>query len=132
MRRNPTKRIEQYRFTAFEADKCSMPLATTAEDGPNGVFHLPHRGAVLRVIASDGLGWEHVSVSLQARTPTWAEMDLVKRIFWRDDETVMQLHVPRSDHVNLAKNALHLWKPVDAEIPRPPVELVGGGKGGEG
>jgi hypothetical protein len=51
-------------------------------------------------------------------------MDAVKRIFWRDDETVMQLHVPRDQHVNEGE-VLHLWKPVSVKIPLPPTDCVG-------
>ena len=81
----------------------------------------------LTILASCGepeIPWEHVSVSRQDRTPSWAEMDRVKRLFWDDDETVMQLHVPRSKHVNLHPNCLHLWRPINVEIPLPPMVAV--------
>ncbi len=73
-------------------------------------------------------GWEHVSVSLASRTPTWAEMEFVKRSFWEPYETVMQLHVPEHKHVNNHPYCLHLWKPnilFFGQIPRPPSHLVG-------
>lgn len=129
MRKNPTKRIEPYRIK-------SGPLASQSHDGANGAFQFRVGPLSVRVvvIVSDGtdwdhekLGptvWEHVSVSCQSRCPTWEEMDAVKRIFWRDDETVLQFHVPRSDHINVHDNCLHLWKPVGVEIPRPPAECV--------
>lgn len=79
----------------------------------------------LTVIASAGKGWEHVSVSTQNRTPTWAEMEHIKRLFFNDDETVMQLHVPPSEHVNRHEYCLHLWRPIGVEIPRPPAIFVG-------
>ena len=40
-------------------------------------------GATLRVLFSDGLGWDHVSVSLADRCPTWAEMCFIKDLFLR-------------------------------------------------
>lgn len=80
---------------------------------------------LLKVIASDGYGWDHVSVSCEGRCPTWGEMELIKRLFFKEDETAMQLHVPPQDHVNCHPYCLHLWRPQDAEIPRPPSELVG-------
>jgi hypothetical protein len=44
-------------------------------------------------------------------------MAFVKRLFFRDDETAMQLHVPASDHVNQHPYCLHLWRPqADEEI----------------
>lgn len=36
--------------------------------------------------------WEHVSISLPKRVPTWAELCFVKSLFWSDDETVLQFH----------------------------------------
>lgn len=34
-------------------------------DGANGVFSVPFRTVVLRVVISNGFGWDHVSVSLK-------------------------------------------------------------------
>jgi len=114
-------------------------LGTTRAHGFNGVFAIPYapprRKGIqparvwLQCIASDGGGWEHVSVVVNVephgvRTPTWEEMDAVKRMFWRDTETVMQLHVPRNDHVNQFPHCLHLWRPQFSAIPLPPVEMV--------
>lgn len=78
----------------------------------------------LFVIASCGLGWDHVSVSLRNRCPTWEEMEIVKHLFFLPLETAMQLHVPRANHINFHPYALHLWRPQHASIPRPPKELV--------
>lgn len=77
------------------------------------------------VVSSDG-GWEHVSVSRQNRCPNWVEMEQVKRLFFKEDETVMQLHVPVTDHISVHNYCLHLWRPTDQEIPRPPGWMVGG------
>lgn len=92
-----------------------------------GMFHVPSPidRAPIRVIASTGMGWDHVSVSRSNRCPNWPEMEHVKRLFFRDDETAMQLHVPPSDHVNIHPHCLHLWRPQAAEIPRPPSIMVG-------
>lgn len=79
----------------------------------------------LCVIASNNEGWDHVSVSRKNRCPNWPEMCHVKSLFFRDDETAMQLHVPTSDHINNHPHCLHLWRPHDAEIPRPPGIFVG-------
>ena len=97
-------------------------------DGGNGVFSLPfpRTSVYLLCVASNGDGWDHVSVSLSNRCPNWAEMEHVKRAFFKDDETAMQLHVPPSDHVNHHPHCLHLWRPNDGrEIPRPPAIFVG-------
>jgi len=101
---------------------------TVDDDGNNGVFHIPnppHLMPPFRCIASDGLGWEHVSVSLPSRTPTWSEMEFVCRVFWDDDDAVVQYHPPRADWVNMAPTCLHLWRPVGVELVRPPTYLVG-------
>ena len=92
-----------------------------------GVFELPSPidGGTLRVIASVGEGWDHVSVSRQNRCPNWPEMEHVKRLFFKDDETAMQLHVPPSDHISHHPHCLHIWRPLDVEIPRPPADHVG-------
>lgn len=130
MRENPTKKIENGRVR-------SGPLASSPADGANGAFQVVAEptGARINIIASDGTEWgrsgmegepfEHVSVSTMTRCPTWAEMDWVKRLFWRDDETVMQLHVPRSRHVNAHEFCLHLWRPLRTSIPLPAIDAVG-------
>lgn len=96
-------------------------------DDTCGMFELPSPvdRATLRVIASSGEGWEHVSVSRVNRCPNWPEMEHVKRLFFHDTETAMQLHVPVSDHISIHPNCLHLWRPLNADIPRPPGWMVG-------
>lgn len=79
----------------------------------------------VRVIQSSSHGWEHVSVSLEDRTPTWAEMEFVKRSFFFDHETAMQLHVPVAEHINKHPHCLHLWRPLGQTLPRPPNWMVG-------
>lgn len=104
------------------------PLASDSTYGNNGAFALAHPGgATLLVIASDGEGWEHVSVSVygKARCPTWEEMCWVKDQFWGEEELVVQYHPPRSDYVNNHPFTLHLWKPIGVEIPAPPAWMVG-------
>ena len=98
--------------------------------GNNGAFHIRLKtGHFCFVIASDsGISendlWEHVSISLADRTPTWEEMCEVKDIFWDDEDTVMQLHPPKSQYKNCHPNCLHLWRPVGVVIPMPPSSMV--------
>lgn len=107
----------------------NVRMATTNQMGNNGAFFMrgPNRKetAPLHVIASDGLDWEHVSVSLPHRCPTWSEMCFIKGMFWDDEDCVMQLHPPKSDWVNNHQYCLHLWRPVHAVIPTPMAEMVG-------
>lgn len=97
-----------------------------AGDEACGFFEIPSRidGKPLRVIASALEGWDHVSISRQTRCPNWLEMEQIAALFFKDDETAMQLHVPRSEHLNLHPYCLHWWRPHDAAIPRPPSHFV--------
>lgn len=80
----------------------------------------------LCVQASNGGGWEHVSVSLEGlrRCPNWDEMCFVKSIFWEAEDCVVQFHPPESQYVNNAE-VLHLWRKIGFEFPTPPTLLVG-------
>ena len=95
-------------------------------DGSCGYFTIPSPidRAEIRIIASSGCGWDHVSVSRKNRCPNWAEMEHVKRMFFAPDEVAMQLHVPPSDHISVHPHCLHLWRPHGVEIPRPPALMV--------
>lgn len=97
--------------------------------GNNGAFHIPcpETGSTLFVVASDGMGWDHVSVSVvdEERCPAWEEMCYVKQLFWHEDETVIQYHPAESDYVRCHPWALHMWRPQHAELPKPLPVMVG-------
>ncbi len=96
------------------------------EDGFIGVRGYVHHGKDhFCFVASNGEGWEHVSVSLPYRCPTWKEMCHIKSIFWDDDEVVLQYHPKKDEYVNFHPYCLHLWNPIGVEIPRPPTHLIG-------
>lgn len=99
----------------------------SAGDGTCGAFwtESPIDGQPMRVIASSGCGWEHLSVSRHSRCPNWPEMCHVKALFFDPEEAVVQFHPPRSIYVNCHPHCLHLWRPTDREIHMPPPELVG-------
>lgn len=78
----------------------------------------------LRIIVGIGDGWDHISVSLPDRCPTWQEMCRVKRLFFADDECVVQYHPPESDYVNINPFVLHMWKPHNELLPMPPKVMV--------
>lgn len=105
---------------------------STKEDGNNGVFATffrrpPFKDVGLVMIASDGKGWEHVSVKVETakRCPNWEEMCFVKSLFWGPEDVVMQLHPAESEYVNNHPNVLHLWRPITGTIPVPDSILVG-------
>jgi hypothetical protein len=101
-------------------------LASDDRYGNNGAFlvRLKH-GQSVKVIASDGMGWEHVSVSRSDRTPTWEEMCQVKAMFWDEEDCVLQFHPPKSQYINNHANCLHLWRLIGVEFPCPESILVG-------
>lgn len=99
--------------------------------GNNGAFYLPKvgkdRGYYFFCKISDGMGWEHVSVSIptENRSPTWEEMCYIKDVFWDEEEVVLQFHPAKSEYVNNHNYCLHLWRSTTVEIPVPHSKLVG-------
>ena len=103
------------------------PLAGNALDDHNAAYRINGPlGRDLTVFVSDGLGWDHVSVSTPAETaaPTWAEMCWVKDQFFEPDECVIQYHPPHEKYINIQSNCLHLWKPQSEAVPMPPLAMV--------
>lgn len=92
------------------------------EDGGKGT--LSYRGTIFKFQFSNGMGWDHVSVSTQKRCPTWEEMCLFKYIFWPDSEACIQYHPAKQDYVNNHKYCLHLWRPQTEQIPKPLLAMV--------
>ena len=101
------------------------PKYSSEKNGNNGVFNFSYKGKSLFVIASDGAGWEHVSVSKKNQTPSWDEMCFVKRYFWDSDDVVVQFHPKESEYVNNHNHCLHLWRQIGKEIETPPSILIG-------
>ena len=97
----------------------------TGVDGGAGFikFKTAKRPAV--VIWSFGGGWEHVSISFASRCPSWDEMGIVKDMFFREGECVVQYHPPKSEYVNQHPYCLHLWRPAGGGMTRPPGWMVG-------
>ena len=97
-------------------------------DGFNGAFKfaLPGEARLIRCIASDGLGWQHVSVSLASKkTPSWEVMCAVKDLFWEPEDWVVQFHPAHSSYVNIHPGCLHLWRCTDGRVqPIPPIACV--------
>ena len=100
-------------------------------EGNNGAFVVPAMaaplGCALFIIASDGMGWDHVSVSVDGpkRCPTWTEMCFIKDLFFGPDETVIQYHPAKEYYVNYHKYTLHIWRPQREAIPLPLDIMVG-------
>ncbi len=119
MKKKPNKFLEKCRIKEgiLKSDKSF---------GNNGAFEIPYKKSiVLNVIASDQIGWDHVSVSLPNMTPTWLMMCFVKDLFWYDNEVVIQYHPKKDDYINHHNYCLHLWKPKETELPTPPTWMIG-------
>lgn len=107
---------------------------TQSGDNLYGMFIIPHQKIVdyfYLVMVSGGMGWEHISVSLQnkkkhvERCPTWGEMCYIKEMFFTDDTPVVQYHPKKEDYVSMHEFCLHLWHPTDQVLPIPYPIMVG-------
>lgn len=93
-------------------------FGSTSQAGNNGAFNIflmksPDLNPLLHnfhAIASDQMDWEHVSISMEKRCPTWEEMCFIKDMFWDEEDLVVQMHVPKKDYVNNHPFCLHLWR----------------------
>ena len=115
-------RLEKWRVNA-------IPALASPSGADFGWFHIPSPFAksVLKVLSSGAENsetWEHVSIAIEDRCPTWQEMAFVKKLFWGDDETVVQFHSKKSEYVNCHEFRLHLWKRRGMEFELPPRDLI--------
>lgn len=127
MRQEPNILVDKYRK--------SHPMYPDTQFGDSyGYFEIsvgkdgePLEDYRLRIISS-GIqprgGWEHVSVSIADRCPSWEDMCRVKAMFWEDSETVVQFHPEESQYVNNHEFCLHLWKQVGVKVELPPKQFV--------
>lgn len=99
--------------------------AETKNDGMGGKYYDKHTGKWLNFIFSYQMGWEHLSVSMPSRTPTWDQMCIMKDIFWNKNEACVEYHPREEDYVNNHKHCLHIWRPTHEPLPTPPSILVG-------
>ena len=78
-------------------------------------------------VASWGGGWDHISVAPIKRyiVPDWNTMCKVKQIFFKPNETAIEIHPPKDEYVNNMPNCLHLWRANDKEMILPPSFMVG-------
>ena len=117
MKKRLPHNLEKFRYTNPALAKLYVPQKVGSIEG---VFEIPYSSVTLRIICGCGEGWDHVSVSLPDRCPTWNEMQWVKGLFFKKEETVFQFHPPEKDYVNACKTVLHLWRPWKTRIQLPP------------
>lgn len=99
--------------------------AEAENDGMGGHYYDKYNNKNLNFIFSYQLGWEHLSVSMPNKTPSWEQMCMMKDIFWGEDEVCVEYHPRKEEYVNNHPHCLHIWKPRDVEMPTPPSILVG-------
>ena len=102
-----------------------LKVIETALDGGAAYWQPTKNTRPAVIIWSTGMGWDHVSISFKNRCPSWDEMCKVKEMFFEDDETVIQYHPAKKDHVNQHPYCLHMWKPQGMPVPAPPSIMVG-------
>ncbi len=121
-------------FKVEEKYRASHPLLKQDPSwGTAGFFVIPkadipfENNDDIYCVVSDGRGWEHISVTVDAkRCPTWEEMCFVKDLFWDKEDMVIQYHPAKNDYVDDHPFCLHLWRPTgNVTIPSPPTNLVG-------
>lgn len=102
-----------------------LKIKKEGQDGFAGTFYDKKSRCNLNFIMSWGAGFEHLSVSMPTRCPSWEQMCVMKELFWKDDEVCMELHPAKKDYVNNHPYCLHIWRPINQEIPLPPTIMVG-------
>ena len=120
-----TKKVEKFR-------QLDGVYGTTSDDGNNGAFNLHLIKQDYFIICSDGLGWEHVSISkkraitskMEYRAPSWSVMCAVKDLFWEKEDTVIQFHPKKSEYVDKHPACLHLWRKTGTNLALPPTLCV--------
>lgn len=113
------KKIEDIKNNGY------VKIIKDGKDGFGGTFYDKKSRCNLNFIMSWGAGFEHCSVSMPTRCPSWEQMCAIKDAFWNDDEVCMQLHPAKKDYVNNHPYCLHIWKPINEKIPLPPTIMVG-------
>ena len=106
-----------------------LRIVEVAPDGGAGLIeHGKLKGSV---IWSFGGGWEHVSIHPFKRhyVPSWDEMCWLKSLFFYAEEWAVQYHPPVSEYVNNLGNCLHIWRPINQELPTPPSWMTGAKQG---
>ncbi len=63
----------------------------------------------------NGAEWVHLSVSRRSRTPSYEDLCLVRRIFFREDRPAYHVFPKVDEHRNFHAYCLHLWLPLGAD-----------------
>jgi len=124
--------LEPFRVTEGEG-------ATTSEAGMSGNFSFKLKDAIVQVsFAGDEIeGWEHaIAVCFdkpqsniisrltstkepEPRCPTNEEIMHIKRLFWEDDEAVVEIFPAKGNKTPWHTIARHLWRRTYSDFPMP-------------
>ena len=44
-------------------------------------------------------------------------LKFIKMLFWDQEDEVLQFFPPQSEYINVHKNCLHLWRPINVDLP---------------
>lgn len=102
----------------------NLQILAEAHDGIKGLYFDRENKKTLTFIFSWGGGWEHLSVSMPHKTPSWDQMCMMKNIFFNEEECCVEYHPRKSDYVNNHAHCLHIWRPIGQEIIIPPKIFV--------
>ena len=105
-------------------------FTTVEREGTRGIWRATYgKGDGLLVIASiaiyENLAWYHVSFSRSDRLPDYKDIRLIKDNWFGDNRWAIQVHPKASEHVNIAKNCLHLWSCLESEFKLPDFRSFG-------
>jgi hypothetical protein len=107
--------------TVVEQSRLTTGMYGTDKNESNGMFVFV---TGMKVIISDGLGWDHASVSFDNRCPIWDEMNWIKDLFFIPESCVVQFHPPKSRYINNHDFVLHLWHKQGHRFELPPEVCV--------
>ena len=92
-------------------------LDVSSPDAGLAFYHKDGRTVLYSVDTdTNGIRWIHVSVSRTIRIPDYEDMRLTKDHFIGPFRYAIQILPPIHQHVNLHRNCLHLWSPLDPEV----------------
>ena len=80
-----------------------------------GSYYDSISGKWLNFMFSIQMGWEHLSVSMPSKTPSWDQMCVMKDIFFEEEEECFEYHPKKSEYVNIHPHCLHIWRPIMTE-----------------
>ncbi|MBO7615011.1 MAG: hypothetical protein J6T15_04885 [Bacilli bacterium] len=96
--------ILKTRNLKIKAIERNMPMV-------GGSYYDTISGKWLNFMFSVQMGWEHLSVSMPSKTPSWDQMCVMKDIFFEEEEECFEYHPKKSEYVNMHPHCLHIWRP---------------------